>query len=172
MRQSVAATSRPAATMIRMRRPLLALAPAFLVCVTTAQDRPTTTRLRAPSPSEVVVRCIDANGDPVAGAEVHLFQGEVGPGRDGDATRYRSFGPYETDENGRVRCPVALTYGAVYYFERSGDWRQTLQGQALGFGLRGTRNAEAIAFSPDARSIFVTTEKKYAPLLRIDLLGE
>lgn len=66
-----------------------------------------------------------------------------------------------------------LTYRAVYVFARTGDedWTRTLQRTPQPFGLENIREAEAIAFSADSRSLFVTVEKKHAPLLRIDLPG-
>jgi len=68
---------------------------------------------------------------------------------------------------------VILTYSAVYYYSRldDEDWTSALQRSPLAFDISNIRNAEAIAFSPDGRSIFVTVEKKRAPLIRIDLLG-
>ena len=66
-----------------------------------------------------------------------------------------------------------LTYRAVYYYSHleGEDWASALQRSPLAFDLRNIRNAEAIAFSPDGRSLFVTVEKRRAPLIRIDLLG-
>ena len=43
--------------------------------------------------------------------------------------------------------------------------------EAYRFGLGNFRNAEAIAFSADSKSIFVTLEGRHAPLLRIDING-
>lgn len=69
---------------------------------------------------------------------------------------------------------AVLTYGAIYYYRREANetWSQALNRPPLAFSLGRVRDAEAIAFSPDGRSIFVTVEKKRAPLLRIDLLGD
>lgn len=69
---------------------------------------------------------------------------------------------------------VILTYRAVYYYKRIDceDWFETLQRPPLVLDLGNIRDAEAIAFGPDGRSIFVSVERQHAPLLRIDLLGE
>lgn len=68
---------------------------------------------------------------------------------------------------------AVLTYGAIYYYQRETDepWPQALARPPLAFNLRNVRDAEAIAFSPDGRTLFVTVEKKHAPLLRIEFLG-
>ncbi len=63
---------------------------------------------------------------------------------------------------------VILTYAAVYYYPFLGDWYETLNQQALGFGLRGIRDAEAVAFGAARTTLFVTVERRHAPLLRID----
>ena len=57
---------------------------------------------------------------------------------------------------------------AIYLYQRKGDWLSTLQQSPLRFPLR-LRKPESIAFSADSRSLFVTNEKKHAPLLRIDI---
>lgn len=56
---------------------------------------------------------------------------------------------------------------AIYLYRRDGDWLSTLSNAPLRFPLR-LRKPESIAFSADSRSLFVTNEKKHAPLLRID----
>lgn len=57
--------------------------------------------------------CVDANGKAVARAEVHLFQNVVG-----DSSRYKHFGPYTSDEQGRVTCPRAVVYDGRGHFDR------------------------------------------------------
>lgn len=66
---------------------------------------------------------------------------------------------------------IILTYRAVYYYENPDavDWLTVLRRRPLAFGLRNIPDAEAIAFAADASTIFVTVEKKNAPLLRIDM---
>jgi hypothetical protein len=71
------------------------------------------------------------------------------------------------------RLAVILTYRAVYVFRVEPDAAlyDTLSGQAYAFGLGNFRGAESVAFSADSASIFVTIERRHAPLLRIDLNG-
>jgi hypothetical protein len=64
---------------------------------------------------------------------------------------------------------IILTYAAVYYYRFESDWLTTLNQQALGFSLRGIRDAEAAAFGATRRQIFLTVEGKHPPLLRIDM---
>ena len=69
---------------------------------------------------------------------------------------------------------VILTYSAVYFFTRENgeDWLSALQRPPLAFPIDNIRDAEAIAFAPGGESIFVTVEKKHAPIVRIDFVGE
>lgn len=69
------------------------------------------------------------------------------------------------------RLAVILTYRAVYVFRVGADLYDTLSGQAYALGLGNFRDAESVAFSADSKSIFVTVERRHAPLLRIDLNG-
>ena len=66
---------------------------------------------------------------------------------------------------------VIMTYAGVYYYHREPgeSWRDAFSHVALGASLGRLKNAEAIAISNDGHYAFVTTEKKRAPLLRIDL---
>lgn len=66
---------------------------------------------------------------------------------------------------------VILTYHGIYYFARQGDedWMDAFARSPLGASLGKYRNAESIAFDREGSNAFVTTEKKHAPLLRIDL---
>lgn len=54
---------------------------------------------------KVVATCVDAEGKPVAGAEVHLFQ-FVGAGEEG---RYVQAGPFLSGEDGKATCSEAVT---------------------------------------------------------------
>ncbi len=67
---------------------------------------------------------------------------------------------------------VVLTYSTVYYYRRvdGEDWYEALRQPPLGYSLGNVRNAEAVAFGADGRSIFITVEDRNAPLYRIDLL--
>jgi hypothetical protein len=66
-----------------------------------------------------------------------------------------------------------LTYRAVYVFhlEPGVSLYDSLSGQAYALGLGNFRDAESVAFSADSGSIFITVERRHAPLLRIDLNG-
>lgn len=57
--------------------------------------------------------CVDRDGKPVVGAEVHIFQCVVGePGR------YKEFGPFSSDETGRATCPRAVVKDGRGRFDR------------------------------------------------------
>jgi len=66
-----------------------------------------------------------------------------------------------------------LTYRAVYVFRRhpGTGLYDSLSGQAYSLGLGHFRDAESVAFSADSGSIFITVERRHAPLLRIDING-
>ena len=68
---------------------------------------------------------------------------------------------------------LILTYRGVYYYAREQDeaWEEAATRSPLGVSLGKYRNAEAIAFTRNGETAFVTTEKLNAPLLRIDLTG-
>ena len=80
-----------------------------------------------------------------------------------------SWQPTAMDLSADGSAALILTEAAVYYFPFDGDWLSTLNQQALGFGLRGVRNAESAAFGADSRQIYITFEGRNAPLLRIDM---
>jgi thiol-disulfide isomerase/thioredoxin/protocatechuate 3,4-dioxygenase beta subunit len=63
-----------------------------------------------PQDESVVVVCLDGDGKPVAGAEVHFFQGISGK-----AGPYKYFGPFTSDAEGRASCPRA-----VFYYDQPG----------------------------------------------------
>jgi len=66
---------------------------------------------------------------------------------------------------------VILTYRAVYYYQRSPgqDWLEALNSKPARISIGNFKNAEAIAFGDDKRTVFVTGENKHSLLLRIDL---
>ncbi len=70
------------------------------------------------------------------------------------------------------RYAVVLTYEAIYLYRR-GDgqsWYQALNAEPLGLSINRIRDAEAIAFAADGRSLFLTVEAaRGAPLYRIDI---
>lgn len=66
---------------------------------------------------------------------------------------------------------VILTYRAIYYYERQAgqDWFDVLNTIPVRIGLGNFKNAEAVAFGDDARTVFVTGENKHSLVLRINL---
>jgi hypothetical protein len=66
---------------------------------------------------------------------------------------------------------AVLTYRSLYLFRREGteSWPEAFQRQPVEYvGPPGTHD-EAVSFSLDGRSIYVTTEGRPAPLYRLDL---
>ncbi|MCH7537323.1 MAG: hypothetical protein IID57_05670 [Proteobacteria bacterium] len=68
---------------------------------------------------------------------------------------------------------VIMTYRAVYYYERDPEqgWFDALNSKPLRISLGNFKNAEAIAFADDQRTVVVTGEGKHSRVLRIDLNG-
>lgn len=66
---------------------------------------------------------------------------------------------------------VILTYANAYYFnlEDPGDWLSAFLTHPKEIILPFLNQAESVCFGKDATSIYVTTEKIPAPLLKIDL---
>ena len=81
--------------------------------------------------------------------------------------------PTGMDISADGRAAVILTYGGVYYYSRTvgQDWIAALSAKPIILVAGNYRNAESVAFGPDARSVYVTFEGRHAPLLRIDLDG-
>ena len=79
--------------------------------------------------------------------------------------------PTSMDVSADGRSAVILSYVGVYRFERSTgqQWIEAMQSAPTRAGLGGLTLAEAITFSHDGNSIFVTSEKQNPPLLRLDL---
>ena len=69
------------------------------------------------------------------------------------------------------RAAVIMTYRAVYYYlRRPGQtWFEALNGKPIRIGLGNFRNAEAVAFADDQRTVMVTGENRNSLLLRVDL---
>ena len=69
------------------------------------------------------------------------------------------------------RAAVILTYRAVYYYLRrpDQDWFEALNTRPVRIGLGNFRDAEAVAFGDDARTVYVTGEGRNTLLLRVDL---
>jgi hypothetical protein len=68
---------------------------------------------------------------------------------------------------------VILTYRAVYHFERrKGEaWIEALRRPPTIINLEDLREAEAVAFAEDGRSVIVTLEAPSPPLYRVPLLS-
>jgi hypothetical protein len=79
--------------------------------------------------------------------------------------------PVGMDISADNRAAAILTYRAVYYYEREADqdWFDALNTRPKRISLGGFRNAEAVAFGDDRRSVIVTGEHKHSPILLIDL---
>jgi hypothetical protein len=60
----------------------------------------------------------------------------------------------------------------VYHFERSNDetWIEALRTPTSVVDLGGIREAEAVAFVDDGRSLLLTVEAPHAPLYRIQAI--
>lgn len=56
--------------------------------------------------------CLDQEGQAVAGAEIHLFQ------YDGEAERYKPFGPFRSDAEGKAACDKELFTNTAGNFDR------------------------------------------------------
>ena len=68
---------------------------------------------------------------------------------------------------------VILTYRAVYYYTRQPeqDWFDALNTRPVRVSLGNFKNAEAIAFGNDTRTVVVTGENKHSRVLLIDFSG-
>ncbi|HEV3339603.1 MAG TPA: carboxypeptidase regulatory-like domain-containing protein [Pirellulales bacterium] len=66
-----------------------------------------------PQDEAVTVLCVDDAGKPVVGAELHLFQAVAG-----EHSRYKHFGPFVSDDQGRVACPRAVPSDGRGHFDR------------------------------------------------------
>jgi hypothetical protein len=71
------------------------------------------------------------------------------------------------------RAAVILTYRAVFYFERRADqsWLSALNTKPLQIGLGDFKNAEAVAFGDNNRTVVVTGENKNSIVLSVSLKG-
>ncbi len=79
--------------------------------------------------------------------------------------------PTGMDISGDGQSAVILSYRAIYKFRRNAgeNWFEALQSTPLRWTLGDLREAEAVAFDASGQSVFVTVEKRNAPLLRIDV---
>lgn len=86
-------------------------------------------------------------------------------------TRDWHWQPTGMDISADNRAAVVLTYRAIYYYLRrpEQDWFEALNSKPVRVGLGNFRNAEAVAFGDDSRTVYVTGEDRHARLLRVDL---
>ncbi len=79
--------------------------------------------------------------------------------------------PSSMDISADNAAAVVLTYRAVYYFLRRPDqtWFDALNTRPIRISLGNFKNAEAVAFADDNRTVMVTGENKNSLLLRVNL---
>lgn len=68
---------------------------------------------------------------------------------------------------------VVLTYGGVFLYRRDvgEDWFDAMQRRPVVISRTRNRQAESIAFSEDGDSVYITIEKKHAPVFRLPTTG-
>ena len=78
--------------------------------------------------------------------------------------------PTGMDISADGRKAAVLTYRSLYVFERGPDetWAQAFQRQPTEYPGPPGLHDEAVGFSHDQKSIYVTTERRPAPLYRLD----
>jgi hypothetical protein len=71
------------------------------------------------------------------------------------------------------RTAAVITYRSLYVFERKDHetWAEAFQREPVEYPGPPGLNDEAVAFSRDQQSIYVTTERRPAPLYRLDHVG-
>jgi hypothetical protein len=71
------------------------------------------------------------------------------------------------------RTAAVITYRSLYFFERNQDetWAEAFQREPVEYPGPPGLHDEAVAFSHDQQSIYVTTERRPAPLYRLDHVG-
>lgn len=86
------------------------------------------------------------------------------------------FGPYRSQPTAMDMSPdglkaVVLTYKNAYLFQRTAgeNWGDAFKKPPQMIQLPKLRQAEALCFAADTRTLFITSEKHPAPLLRLDL---
>ncbi len=69
---------------------------------------------------------------------------------------------------------VVLTYRGIFYYRRAAgeDWFNALRRRPVALSTGDWGEAESVAFNSSGTAIYVTTEGKGAPLVRIDLPAE
>lgn len=81
--------------------------------------------------------------------------------------------PVGMDISADNQAAVIITYRGLYYYQRQPgqDWYDAFNKRPLRVSLGNFRNAEAVAFGDNARTVYVTGESKHSAVLRIDLSG-
>jgi beta-lactamase regulating signal transducer with metallopeptidase domain len=112
----------------------------------TSNDAGEAIKEAVPSPAHrVSVLCVDAEGNPVEGAEVHLFQ-YLGKER---GARYLHFGPLKSDVEGKVLFSRALFSNSHGNFDR---WVYArVPGKLVGAGRSARWISRRSIINPDAR---------------------
>ena len=79
--------------------------------------------------------------------------------------------PTAMDISSSGQSAAILTYRGIYLYQRSAgqSWYEAMQANPREIRTGGVKEAEAISFTADGKAVFVTTEGRHAPLLRIDL---
>jgi hypothetical protein len=69
---------------------------------------------------------------------------------------------------------AVLTYGRAYLFERdpAETWQQVFAREPKALPPFELRQAEALCFGIDGRSVFISTERRPAPILRLDAMDD
>jgi hypothetical protein len=81
--------------------------------------------------------------------------------------------PTGMDISADGRKAAVITYRSLYVFERQEQetWVEAFQRKPVEFAGPPGLHDEAVGFSHDQKSIFVTTERRPAPLWRLDYVG-
>ncbi|HWB08074.1 MAG TPA: redoxin domain-containing protein [Pirellulales bacterium] len=107
----------PDVTGIRILSRVAAIVLASVAFGTATADEPQVSEpgvaSKTASDEVVTIFCVDDADKPVEGAEVHLFQSVVG-----EPSRYKQFGPFVSDAQGRVACPRPVPYDGQGHFDR------------------------------------------------------
>ncbi|MDG3085883.1 hypothetical protein P7F88_07145 [Vibrio hannami] len=65
---------------------------------------------------------------------------------------------------------VVLTYTGVYLYQKDDNsWLETLSSEPKLLNMPNMKQAEAVAFSNDGKSIYITSERIPAPLVKVEL---
>jgi hypothetical protein len=84
--------------------------------------------------------------------------------------RHLAFSATSVDVAGDGSAAAVLTYGHAFLFPRSTDesWAEVFARPPQRIALPRLRQAEALAFGSDGHTLYITSEGRSAPLLRLD----